>query len=372
MTLGIHRFRTFLISAVAMAAGACSRSDDTRELLNALEKASIKPAHAAEVDAPNAVNPRLLRRFEPLRKRMDSEVGPTLPARIELGRKLYFDTRLSKNHDLSCNSCHKLDQYGADGEVTSKGHRGARGTRNSPTVYNSAAMFVQFWDGRATTIEEQVAGPLLNPVEMAMTEAQVVRVVKSIPDYVSAFAAAFPDSKDPVTFDNVGRVIGAYERGLTTPSRWDEFLQGNRKALSEAEVEGFKTFTNLGCMVCHTGELIGGSMYQKVGVVVAWPNQADQGRYAITKNDADRMVFRVPTLRNVARTAPYFHDGSGKTLPEAVKMMGKHQLGIELGEAETASVIAWLDSLTGALPTSYIEAPALPASSPSTPKPDPR
>ena len=373
MTFAFRDLGILVLSALALGALSCSRSDDSSELLKALEKASVKPAHAAELEPASSVNPRLLRRFEPLRKRMDIEVGPELPARIELGRKLYFDTRLSKNHDLSCNSCHKLDQYGADGEVTSKGHRGARGARNSPTVYNAAGLGSQFWDGRAATVEEQAGGPLLNPLEMAMPdEASVVRVLKSIPEYVNAFATAFPGPKEPVTFQNVGRAIGAFERGLTTPSRWDEFLQGNRKALSEAEVEGFKAFTNLGCMVCHTGELVGGSMYQKVGVVEAWPNQSNLGRYAVTKNDADRMVFRVPTLRNVARTAPYFHDGSAKTLPQAVKMMGKYQLGIELGETETTSIVAWLDSLTGALPTAYIEAPPLPPSGRTTPKPDPR
>ena len=373
MTFSLRDLGIFVLSALALGTPACNRSDDSSELLKALEKASVKPAHAAEAETASSVNPRLLRRFEPLRKRMDIEVGPELPARIDLGRKLYFDTRLSKNHDFSCNSCHKLELNGADNEVTSKGHRGQRGARNSPTVYNAAGLASQFWDGRAATVEEQAGGPILNPLEMAMPdEASVVRVLKSIPEYVSAFATAFPATKDPVTFVNVGRAIGAFERGLTTPSRWDEFLQGNRKALSEAEVQGFRTFTNLGCMVCHTGELVGGSMYQKVGVVEAWPNQSDLGRYVVTKNEADRMVFRVPTLRNVTRTAPYFHDGSAKTLPQAVKMMGKHQLGIELGEAETASIIAWLDSLTGALPTAYIEPPPLPASTKTTPKPDPR
>jgi cytochrome c peroxidase len=366
-------FRPLGLFVLALVAGACDRKDDSRELLETLEKASIRPAHAAPAAAQDRVNPRLLRRFEPLRKRMDIETDAALSARIDLGRKLYYDARLSKNHDFSCNSCHKLDQYGADGEITSPGHRGQRGTRNSPTVYNAAGLSSQFWDGRAATIEEQAAGPLLNPVEMAMPDgAAVVRVVKSMPEYVEAFRAAFPAAKDPVTFENVGRAIGAFERGLTTPSRWDDFLQGNKAALSEAEIDGFKAFTNLGCMVCHTGELIGGSMYQKVGAVVPWPNQTDPGRYVVTKNEADRMMFRVPTLRNVARTAPYFHDGSAKTLPDAVRMMGKHQLGIDLKDAETTSIVAWLESLTGALPTAYIEPPALPPSSRTTPKPDPR
>ncbi|HEX6766084.1 MAG TPA: cytochrome c peroxidase [Polyangiaceae bacterium] len=373
----LRRSRTRLAPLVALGAAvglsACSRGDDSKELLKALENAGVKQAQAAESPQQNAVNPRLLRRFAPLRPRVDIDVDKALPARIDLGRMLYFDERLSKNHDLSCNSCHGLERYGVDNEVTSPGHRGVRGARNSPTVYNAAGLFTQFWDGRATTVEEQAAGPLLNPVEMAMPDgAHVVRVLKSMPGYVEAFEKAFPEVPAPVTFENVGRAIGAFERGLTTPSRWDEYLQGNSRALSEAEVEGLKAFTNLGCMVCHTGEFVGGSMYQKVGAVTPWPNQADPGRFAMTKNEADRMVFRVPTLRNVARTAPYFHDGSAKTLPEAVRLMGKHQLGIELGDAETASIVAWLDSMTGALPTAYIKEPTLPASTPATPKPDPR
>jgi len=367
------RARSILLAAITvLGLGACDRGDDSKELLKALENAGVKPAQAAQAPA-NGVNPRLLRRFAPLRPRIDIDTDKALPARVDLGRMLYFDKRLSKNHDFSCNSCHGLERYGVDNEVTSLGHRRQRGARNSPTVYNAAGLMAQFWDGRANTIEEQALGPILNPVEMAMPDgAQVVRVLKSMPEYVEAFEKAFPEEKKPVRFENVGRAIGAFERGLSTPSRWDEYLQGNTRALSEAEVDGLKAFSNLGCMVCHTGESVGGSMYQKVGAVIPWPNQSDPGRFAVTKNEADRMVFRVPTLRNVARTAPYFHDGSAKTLPEAVRMMGKHQLGVDLSETETASIVAWLDSLTGSLPSAYIKEPTLPPSTASTPKPDPR
>jgi cytochrome c peroxidase len=373
----IPPMKSFLL-ALAVSFGllgtsACSRDDDSRELLRALENSGTKTANAAPLDSPDGINPRLLRRFEPLRGRFDSAANPSSPAKIELGRMLFFDKRLSKNHDISCNTCHTLSRYGVDNEVTSPGHRGQRGTRNSPTVFNAGGLFVQFWDGRAASLEEQATAPILNPVEMAAADASyVVSVLSSMPAYVEAFRAAFPDAKEPITIEHVGLAIGAFERGLTTPSRWDDFLRGKKDALSEAERAGLKAFTNLGCMVCHTGELVGGSMYQKVGVVVPWPNQSDPGRFAVTKNEADRMVFRVPALRNVARTAPYFHDGSAKTLPEAVRMMGKHQLGLDLGDTEVTSIVAWLDSMTGALPTEYIAEPKLPPTSPSTPKPNPR
>jgi cytochrome c peroxidase len=259
-----------------------------------------------------------------------------------------------------------------DGRVTSPGTHGTLGTRNSPTVYNAAGFFAQFWDGRAPDVETQAAGPILNSVEMALPdEEHGVRVLKSMPAYVDAFKAAFPDEKEPVTFANLGRAIGAFERRLTTPSRWDEFLRGNESALTASELEGLKIFTNIGCMVCHTGELVGGSMYQKVGVVEPWPNQKDQGRFEITKQDGDRMMFKVPTLRNVARTAPYFHDGSAATLDAAVRKMGKHQLGLALSEQEVESIVAWLGSLTGELPRQYVGAPVLPASTPATPGPLP-
>jgi cytochrome c peroxidase len=319
------------------------------------------PIATAGVDASKAFNPRLLRRFTPVRARIESAERPASPEQISLGRKLYFEKRLSLNENLSCQSCHRLEAYGVDGEATSAGGAGERGGRNSPTVYHSAGSFTQFWDGRASDVEEQAKGPILNPIEMGMPSGDaVVARLKTIPGYAQEFAKAFPSDKQPLNYDNVGRAIGAFERGLTTRSRWDDFLEGNDKALTADEVEGLKVFTNVGCMVCHTGEFLGGSSYQRVGAVEPWPNQADVGRAAVTKNTADRMMFKVPTLRNVAKTGPYFHDGSAKTLDGAVRMMGKHQLGLELGDAEIASIVTWLESLTGELPTEYIAPPELP------------
>jgi cytochrome c peroxidase len=304
-------------------------------------------------------NPRLLRRFRPLSAQLTLDGKPLSQARVDLGRQLYFETRISKNGSLSCNSCHPLARYGADGEATSKGHAGERGKRNSPTVYQAAGSLAQFWDGRAINVEEQAKGPILNPVEMGMKDAnKVEKLLRGIPGYVAAFQLAYPGDKQPVTYAHVGDAIGMFERGLVTPSRWDRYLSGDAKALTGDEIEGLRVFTNVGCMVCHTGEFLGGSMFEKVGAVEPWPNQTDLGRFEITKDERDRMVFKVPTLRNIDKTGPYFHDGSIATLGGAVRMMGKHQLGLELSDEEIKSIELWLKSLTGDLPEAYIRAPA--------------
>jgi cytochrome c peroxidase len=207
---------------------------------------------------------------------------------------------------------------------------------------------------------------MLNPVEMAMPSAdQAVAVLKSIPAYVSAFNRAFPGDSDPVTFDNLARAIGAFERRLSTPGRWDKFLTGDRGAVTREEMRGWMTFHHAGCTACHNGSTFGGQSFQKLGLRVEWPQPADQGRYDVTKMAQDRMVFKVPSLRNVEKTAPYFHDGSIETLPEAVRLMGRHQLGIKLEDSEVQSIISWLHTLTGDIPRDYVRAPELPNSSPN-------
>jgi cytochrome c peroxidase len=322
-------------------------------------------ARATRPAADAKFNPRLLRRFKPISGRFDGD-RPASDAEIKLGRMLYYEKRLSKDRDLSCNSCHDLSRYGVDGQATSLGVGGQHGERNSPTVYHAAGYFAEFWDGRAANVEEQAKAPISNPTEMGSTPEATVRVLKSIPEYSKLFAAAFPGQPDPLTFDNVGHAIGAFERGLSTPSRWDKYLAGDSKALTAVEVEGLRVFTNVGCMVCHTGEFLGANSYQRVGAVEPWPNQRDQGRYAFTKTEADRMMFKVPSLRNVEMTGPYFHDGSARTIDDAVRVMGKYQLGLELSDAEVASVVAWLKSLTGELPRDYIVAPELPKGATAT------
>ena len=201
-----------------------------------------------------------LRAFKPLPKTMESASNPSTPAKVELGRILYYENRISKSHEFSCNSCHMLDKYGVDNEPTSKGHKGQRGDRNSPTVYNAALHVAQFWDGRAKDVEEQAKGPVMNPVEMAMPdEKTVIAVLKSMPEYEALFKKAFPGEADPVTYDNMAKAIGAFERKLVTPARWDKFLEGDKSALSDGEKAGFLKFVDAGCAACHNGALLGGN-----------------------------------------------------------------------------------------------------------------
>ncbi len=289
----------------------------------------------------------------------------------DLGRMLYYDPRLSKNHDISCNSCHRLDAFGVDGEPTSPGHRGQRGDRNSPTVYNAALHVAQFWDGRAADVEAQAEGPVTNPVEMAMPdEATVVSVLRSIPGYAPLFAAAFPGESDPITYENMARAIGAFERRLITPAPFDAWKAGDDGALSADAKQGFDVFVAKGCPSCHAGPGVGGALYRKLGLVEPYETE-DYGRENVTGDVADRHVFKVPSLRNVAKTGPYFHDGSIGSLEEAVRRMGSHQLGMDLSDAEISSIVAFLEALTGTVDPAYIAAPELPASGPDTPAPDP-
>ncbi len=315
------------------------------------------------------IAPATLQAFAPLPD-VASAKAPLTEEEIALGRMLYYEPRLSKSQQVSCNTCHDLANYGVDNEPTSTGHKGQKGNRNSPTVYNAALHFVQFWDGRAPDVEEQAKGPVLNPVEMAMTsDKQVIAVLKSIPEYVAAFQAAFPGAKDAVTYDNMGKAIGAFERKLITPARWDKFVKGDQTALTAEEKAGFNTFVASGCPTCHSGALVGGSMYQKIGAAKPWPDASDPGRFAVTKEEGDRLVFKVPTLRNIEKTGPYFHDGKVATLNEAIAKMGDYQVGEELSAADIQSIAVWMKSLTGVIPAEYIKKPELPKSTGRTPKP---
>lgn len=340
--------------------------------ISACEKANVTETKEVQVVQKTELEVALgnLGIFKPLR---DTFARPDqTKAQEDLGRMLYYEHRISKNQDLSCNSCHGLDTYGVDLQPTSPGHKGVRGNRNSPTVYNAAGHVAQFWDGREPDVEAQAKGPVLNPVEMAMPDPEhVVAVLNSMPGYVEAFKTAFPTDESPVTYDNFGLAVGAFERNLTTPSRWDSFLKGDHSALSQTELKGFNTFTALGCQACHNGEMLGGMSYQKIGTTKPWPNLEDRGRKDVTKNDADDLFFKTPSLRNVAKTAPYFHDGSVPDLETAVRMMAIHQLAKELSDEEVKDIVAWLNTLTGDIDLEYIAKPVLPESTPNTPLPDP-
>jgi cytochrome c peroxidase len=316
------------------------------------------------------VNAEALQLFAPLPAVMSSPDNPVTDAKVKLGRILYYDPRLSADQKISCNTCHPLDAYGTESESVSTGFKNQHGRRNAPTVYNAAGHFVQFWDGRAPTVEEQAKGPILNPVEMAMpSNAAVVKVIKSMPQYVDLFRVAFPNDTDPITYNNMALAIGAFERGLVTPSPWDAFLRGDQSALTDAQKAGFNTFAAVGCQWCHNGPYVGGAAYQKLGVMKPWPNQSDQGVYELSKAETDKMVFKVPSLRNIKKTAPYFHDGSVPSLDRAIRDMAVHQRGVTPSLAQVKSIEAWMDSLTGQIPASYIKPPELPRSTAQTPRP---
>lgn len=310
--------------------------------------------------------------FSPLPARAESATNPTTPEKIALGRQLYYDPRLSKGQEVSCNTCHLLDKFGVDNDVTSKGHKGQRGERNSPTVYNAATHFAQFWDGRAATVEDQAQMPITNPVEMAMTDAAyVLRTVKSVPGYVEAFKATFPGEADPITMANIGKAIGSFERGLMTPGPFDEFLGGKMTALGGDALRGLELFIELNCVSCHTGPSVGGTMYQKLGSVKTYETK-DEGRFKVTGNPEDKHVFKVPGLRNVTKTAPYLHDGSAKTLDDALNIMATYQLAKgSLSDDERKYLTAFLESLEGKIDPAYIAKPELPPNGPETPAPDP-
>ena len=303
-------------------------------------------------------------------------VSPILPvqdvnlALVELGKKLYFDPRLSKSGFISCNSCHNLSMGGTDNLKTSIGHNWQRGPINSPTVLNSSLNVAQFWDGRAADLKEQAGGPIANPGEMAFTHTLAVDVLQSIPQYVAEFKLAFGMDTE-IDIDQVTDAIAEFEKTLVTPnSRFDQYLMGNEDAITAQEKTGYKLFSDSGCTACHNGSALGGTSFQKMGIVEPYvATSPSEGLYAVTGKDADRFKFKVPTLRNVEMTYPYFHDGEAETLTEAVDIMGRLQLGRKYSDDENAAIVAFLKTLTGDQPSFLM--PILPASTDATPQPQP-
>lgn len=289
--------------------------------------------------------------------------NPTTPAKVELGKKLYFDPRISKNGSVSCNSCHNVMAGGEDNTSFSAGVDGKKGGRSSPTVWNAAFQSVQFWDGRAATLEDQAKGPMTNPVEMAMdNHDQVIARLKQIPGYVTEFEKVF--GKDSLNIDNAVKAIAAYERTLITPnSPFDQFIKGKKTAISAQAQNGFKLVQSVGCTSCHSGANFSGpalplgtGFYQKFPTYAGsaydskYKLTQDKGREEVTKKSEDRHMYRVPTWRNIALTAPYFHNGSVSTLEEAVHVMAKTQLNKEVTPQEVADIVAFLNTLTGEFP----------------------
>ena len=296
------------------------------------------------------------------------------PAKLALGKMLYFDPRLSASHAISCNSCHNVGLGGVDAEETSIGHKWQRGDRNAPTVLNSVFNTAQFWDGRAKDLEEQAGGPMLNPAEMASPKEHVAEQLAAIPGYVAAFKAAFPGEANAVTLVNAQKAIAVFEATLITPNApFDRYLKGDASALTAQQIQGLQAFIGKGCAACHNGINLGGGMYAPFGAVEKPGAELlpanDKGRFTVTKTATDEYVFKVPTLRNIALTAPYFHTGRSWDLRQAVAVMGTSQLGAQLTPEETNNIVAFLDSLTGEQPK--ITYPLLPPSVVATPRPQP-
>ncbi len=267
--------------------------------------------------------------------------------KVELGKKLYLEKKLSKSGTISCNSCHRLDTFGVDNQATSPGHDGTRGDRNSPTSFNAHLNIAQFWDGRAKDLKEQALGPLLNPIEHGLASQEEVLKILDTKEYKDLFKKAYKSEK-ALTFDNVGDSIAEFEKTLVTPGRFDDYLRGDIHALTSIERRGLKKFIEVGCTTCHYGATLGGQDYHKFGLVKEYPTK-DLGRFKVTKDEEDKHSFKVPNLRNIEKTNPYFHDGHIDDLGQAVKIMARHQLGEELKNEEVDDIVAFLKSLTGKL-----------------------
>ncbi|MEJ2678820.1 MAG: cytochrome-c peroxidase [Gemmatimonadota bacterium] len=332
------------------------------------DNAQVSQATQLDVDIPAGT-------FEPL-----PATAPALPnnvatpERVALGKMLFFEPRLSSSWLISCNTCHNVGLAGVDLQETSTGHGWQRGPRNAPTVLNAVYNIAQFWDGRAANLEEQAKGPVQAAVEMNNTPERVVATLKSIPEYVDGFRAAFPDEDDPVTFDNMARAIEVYEATLVTPdARFDRYLKGDLSALSASEKQGLKLFVSKGCTACHSGINVGGRAYFAFGVVSRPDAEVlprdDRGRYKVTHATTDDYVFRVAALRNVALTPPYFHSGKVWDLGEAVRIMGTAQLGSDLTDGDVQAITAFLHTLNGRQPD--VTYPILPPNGTDTPRPTP-
>ncbi len=329
------RMRRFIFVFLSLALAACGSCEDD-------ETEGTSGAATGEGAAEEPP-------FEPLPETVEFD-----EAKMALGRALYFDTRLSGDDTIACATCHSFEHGGAEPHPVSTGINGAQGPINAPTVLNSRYNLAQFWDGRAEDLQAQAAGPVANPIEMGATWEGVVEKLKGVPEYVEAFGAVYQDG---INENNVTDAIAHYEETLVTPSRFDAFLRGDESALSAQEKRGYETFVEVGCPACHQGINVGGSMYQKMGLVEDYfgtldreLTDADNGRFNVTHNESDKHFFKVPSLRNIAQTAPYLHDGSQTELAAVVRIMARHQLGAQVTDAQVNDIVAFLNALTGELP----------------------
>ncbi len=360
---------TLLSTLFLLSFMACQSPKSNSETSKKAEAATTNKADQKEQKAIDAY----AKLFGTLPKIAENPANTVTDEKIELGRKLYFDPRLSKSGEISCNSCHNLASYGVDNLPVSLGHKWQVGTRNSPSTLNAALHTVQFWDGREPDVEAQAKGPVLNPIEMGSPhEKFVVDRLLSIPDYVDEFSTVFK-KENAVTYDNMAKAIAAFERTLITTSRFDKYLDGDAQALSKEEKIGLETFKRVGCTTCHAGPLLGGNMYQKFGLFKPFTDYGisdDTGKYSVTKEEKDKYLFKVPSLRNITRTYPYFHDGSIWKLEESIQIMAETQLNKKLSEQELSEIKTFLSTLEGELTDNILRLPILPPSGPNTPKPD--
>jgi cytochrome c peroxidase len=304
--------------------------------------------------------------FAPLPKAMASVKNPLTPEKTALGKMLFYETRISVDGTVSCARCHPVGLYAADGLKKSVGNNCRVNPRNAPTVLNAAGQISEHWTGNRTDVEDQAKQALIGPPSFGMPSYQAAEEkLKGIKGYTPLFKKAFPGEKDPVNVDNFAQAIGAFERTLVTPSRFDAFLNGDPAALTSAQKSGLKAFLENGCAACHSGPYLGGQAYQEFGLYEPYwqytkSREVDEGRYAVTKNEGDKYVFKVASLRNVKMTSPYFHDGSVDRLHDAVWIMGKVQSARNLGDDQIEVIIFFLESLTGPIPDDLLRMPLLP------------
>ena len=305
--------------------------------------------------------------FGPLPQVMSSEKNPVTPEKVKLGKILFYETRISVDGTVSCVRCHPIGLYAADGLKKSIGNNCKINPRNAPTLFNAAGQISAHWIGNRADMEDQARQSVVGPPSFGMPSYEAVEAkLKEIKGYKDLFMEAFLGESNPVTVEKFAKAVGAFERTLVTPSPFDSFLKGDITALNEQEKRGLKTYMETGCIMCHSGPYVGGQVYQKSGIFEPYwkytkSEPIDEGRYVVTKNEADKYVFKVPIHRNVEKTAPYFHDGSVDKLEDAVWIMGKIQLGKDLNKSQVEEIVTFLKSLTGKIPEDALRVPLLPS-----------
>jgi cytochrome c peroxidase len=305
--------------------------------------------------------------FGPIPQAIVSEKNPITPEKVKLGKMLFYETRISVDATVSCSRCHPIGLYAADGLRTSIGNNCKVNPRNAPTLFNAAGQVSAHWIGNRADVEDQAKQSVIGPPSFGMPSYEAVeKKLKEIKGYAELFKEAFPAETNPITVDNFAKAVGVFERTLVTPSAFDSFLKGDITALNEREKRGLRTYMEAGCIMCHFGPYVGGQTYQKFGILEPYwkytkSEPIDEGRYVVTKKEADKYVFKVPIHRNVAKTSPYFHDGSVDTLEDAVWIMGRIQLGKDLSTSQVEEIVTFLKSLTGKIPEDALKIPLLPS-----------